>query len=352
MFYKKTILAGLFVFFLLAPFVYTPQVALADAQADYEALRLAIDTDLQEFRETEISVQDFVAAGDDDAARAASDRLVAISQRIEVERSFESERILTSLTDDERASALGQAVADQKEYIIDIIADPSVLSGDVAAADETILLAQADDSGLGANNARNTQIPDTNTEVQTGTQIPDTGSVNGQSVSVQFQNPLKFGTVNELLTGVLGAIQAIMASLAVLFIVIGAVIYMTSGGNSGRIELAKNAIWAAIIGLALALAAPSFLAEIYNVLAPGSPEAGASALTLTAIILNVLKFLLSIVGILAVTMLVAGGLMYMLSGGDQSRLETGKKIVLYAIIGLVVALVSLVIVTQIANIFT
>ncbi len=172
-------------------------------------------------------------------------------------------------------------------------------------------------------------------------------------LTVKFANPLQVENVDSLLTTILRAIQTIVASLAVLFIVIGAVIYLTSAGNASRLELAKNAIWAAIIGLALALAAPSFLAEIYTVLGQGVPtiDGVGPSPSLTEIVLNVLRVLLSFVGVLAVIMLVVGGLVYMLSAGDSGRLETGKKIVVYAIIGLIVALVSLVIVTQIANIF-
>ena len=108
-----------------------------------------------------------------------------------------------------------------------------------------------------------------------------------------------------------------------------------------------------MIGLAIGIAAPSFLKEIGNVLGWNGVAVGpaANALTLSQIARNVLNFLLSIVGILGIIMLVIGGIMYLTAAGSEDRVETGKKIVIYAIIGILVALASLVIVSQIAAFF-
>ena len=148
------------------------------------------------------------------------------------------------------------------------------------------------------------------------------------------------------------AVQGIVAALAVVMIVIGGIIYITSAGDSGRVTLAKNAIWAAVIGLALAVAAPSFLKEIYNILRQDPNNAQVdNAISLTEVALNLLQVLLNIVGALAVLMMVIGGIIYITSAGDGTRIDTAKNIIKYSVIGLVFALVSLVIVTQIANIF-
>lgn len=248
-----------------------------------------------------------------------------------------------------------------------IVASPQIVSADgyhlllrniadkVVDDQRGLMIAQTGDplidSGLRVNNAAN------GADNGTGANGEDNGETGNDGVTspltVDFANPLQVDNVDSLLTTILRAIQAIVASLAVLFIVIGAVIYLTSAGNASRLELAKNAIWAAIIGLALALAAPSFLAEIYTVLGQGVPtlDGVGPSPSLTEIVLNVLRVLLSFVGVLAVIMLVVGGLVYMLSAGDSGRLEMGKKIVIYAIVGLIIALVSLVIVTQVANVF-
>lgn len=175
-----------------------------------------------------------------------------------------------------------------------------------------------------------------------------------QMVSTNIENPLELDTVEEVLDSVLGSLQAIIAILSIIFIVIGGILYMTAAGDEGRVRTAKGAITAAMVGLALGIGAPSFLKQIGEVLGWGEIDSGpvAEAETLAGIATNVLNFLLSIVGVIGIIMLVIGGLMYLLAAGDEDRINTGKKIVNYSIIGIAVALAALVIVTQIAAFFS
>src|SRR3989344_5149032 len=179
------------------------------------------------------------------------------------------------------------------------------------------------------------------------------GGGNATSTSINITNPLKFETVEEVVTSLLGTLQGIVVILALVFIVIGALLYITSAGDEGRIKTAKAAITAALIGLAIALAAPSFLKEIGGILGWGAVDssAAAGAQTLSEIAMNVLNFLLSIIGVLAIIMLIVAGIMYLTAAGDEDRVDTGKNIVKYAIIGIIVAFASLVIVSQLAKFF-
>ncbi len=171
------------------------------------------------------------------------------------------------------------------------------------------------------------------------------------SGSAKFENPISAPTVEKALGNVLTAVQSVVAILAVLMIVVSGLIYITSAGDSGRVTLAKTALTAAIIGLAIAVAAPALLKEIYTVLGGTAPNtAPAANRTLSQIILEALKVLLSVIGTLSVIMLVVGGIMYITSAGSD-RADMAKKTIQYAIIGLIVAILSLVIVTQIVNIF-
>ncbi|MDO8565886.1 MAG: hypothetical protein Q7S04_01720 [Candidatus Moranbacteria bacterium] len=194
------------------------------------------------------------------------------------------------------------------------------------------------------------------------------------SQSISFTNPLLFNTVEGLLGSLLGTLQGIIVVLALVFIVIGAVLYVTSAGNEGQMTLAKGAITAAMIGLALGIAAPSFLKEISGILgwtpAITCPTAVSATVTaddiakctaaqatlaagkpLSEIALNVLNFLLSIVGVLTVIMMVVGGVIYLTAAGNEDQIDTGKKIVNYATIGILVSLASLILVRQIASFF-
>lgn len=55
---------------------------------------------------------------------------------------------------------------------------------------------------------------------------------------------------------------------------------------------------------------------------------------------NVINLLIFIIGIISVVMIVVGGLRYTLSGGDQSGVSTAKNTILYAVVGLVVAVLA------------
>jgi peptide methionine sulfoxide reductase MsrB len=170
------------------------------------------------------------------------------------------------------------------------------------------------------------------------------------STATSFANPLQFDTVQGFFGSVLSALQQIIVVLSIIFIIIGGVLYITSAGNEERMKTAKGAITASMIGLAIGIAAPSFLKEVYSIM--GGKVGDTSALvgpTLTQIALNFLNFLLSIVGILGLIMLIIGGIMYLTSAGSEERIKSAKNIVLYSIVGIAISLAALVIVKQIAN---
>lgn len=55
---------------------------------------------------------------------------------------------------------------------------------------------------------------------------------------------------------------------------------------------------------------------------------------------NVTNLLLTAIGIIAVIMVIIGGIRYAVSGGDENGTRAAKDTILYAIIGLVVALLA------------
>jgi hypothetical protein len=179
------------------------------------------------------------------------------------------------------------------------------------------------------------------------------GECKSEAGLIAFCNPLQFCTVQDVLGSLLDHLQGIIIAIAIIFIIIGAILYMTSAGDEGRIKTAKAAITAAMIGLAIGVAAPSFLKEISVILGwtPTDPDV-TGALSLAKIALNVLNFLLGIIGVLALIMLIVGGITYITAAGDENRIDQGKKIVKYAIVGITIALAALIIVKQIARFFT
>lgn len=182
---------------------------------------------------------------------------------------------------------------------------------------------------------------------------PNNGS-NETGGSTTFTNPLKFNTVESFLTTIMSAIQRIIVSLALVFIVIGALMYISAGASPGNAEKGKEAITMALVGLAIGIAAPSLLKELGSVLGWGGVDSSAvaGALTLSQIAIKILNFLLSITGILSLIMLVIGAIMYLTSAGDSDRISKGKDIFKYSLLGVIIAMSAMILVQQIATLFS
>lgn len=72
--------------------------------------------------------------------------------------------------------------------------------------------------------------------------------------------------------------------------------------------------------------------------AAGKGLGGASSVE--SVFNTVAKTLIFIVGAVAVIMLIVGGLRYVLSGGNKESVEGAKNTILYALIGVIVALMA------------
>jgi len=76
-------------------------------------------------------------------------------------------------------------------------------------------------------------------------------------------------------------------------------------------------------------------------------DTGLSSSTVQDILLNLLKWLLMIVGIIALIGFVISGIQYILAAGSEKLMETAKRNMVYSTIGVVVVLAGLVIVKAI-----
>jgi len=172
-------------------------------------------------------------------------------------------------------------------------------------------------------------------------------------LTVNYQSPLKVNSITGLLSGFLARLQAVVGWLAVIMLVVGGVVYITSAGRSSQIELGKKIITYALLGFALAVAAPSILKEIVNLAGLGEGQNGAGgeivsrATDLRVILLRVLRWILTLLGAIAMIGFMVSGINFILAGGDSGRADNARKGLMYSIIGVVVAGVSLIIVKEI-----
>lgn len=69
-----------------------------------------------------------------------------------------------------------------------------------------------------------------------------------------------------------------------------------------------------------------------------------------SVLTNILEFLLSVVGVIAIIGLVVAGALSLFTAGDEKRAETVKKAVFAAVIGLIIALGGLILIGTLADI--
>ena len=69
----------------------------------------------------------------------------------------------------------------------------------------------------------------------------------------------------------------------------------------------------------------------------------------TGVFKRITNIILYIVGIIAVIMLIIGGIKYVISGGDAKKVTDAKNTVLYAIIGLIIAFLAYAIVNFVVS---
>lgn len=68
-----------------------------------------------------------------------------------------------------------------------------------------------------------------------------------------------------------------------------------------------------------------------------------------SIVQKVVNIILFVLGVLAVIMIIVGGFRYVTSGGDSNKLTSAKNTILYAVIGLIVALFAYAIVNWVVK---
>jgi len=170
----------------------------------------------------------------------------------------------------------------------------------------------------------------------------------GTTSSSSFSNPLgSTSSFEALLTNIYNYLtKYVVGPLAVIFIIIGGIMYMLSGGDKDRIERAKKTVIYAIVGLAIVVASSYFYNEIKLIMS-GSGTSTTSQLQ--TILTNVLKLLLSIVGFIAIISMVVGAIWMFTAVGDEEKYELGKKTATYSIIGLMIAVAALIIAKQVVK---
>lgn len=107
------------------------------------------------------------------------------------------------------------------------------------------------------------------------------------------------------------------------------------------------------IGTFALSATPVGAINVYKACSGSSDQVCKSASTdnATSMAKTIVNVMLFVLGIVAVIMIVIGGLRYVTSGGDSSAVTSAKNTILYSVVGLVIAVMAFAIVNFVLTAF-
>ncbi len=178
-------------------------------------------------------------------------------------------------------------------------------------------------------------------------------------MTFSLTNPLTADNLIALLYTIINGLIRLSIPIAVILIIWAAVLYMTATGKPEQLKTATRALIWVILGFGILLIASGIVAIIQDFLGVSGPMVSGQApmgpSTLEAL-LEVLRdisgWLFSFAIIAGIAIIITAGLVYMFSGGSPERASRALRILLYAIIGVAIAVLAWSIINIVANFLT
>ena len=159
------------------------------------------------------------------------------------------------------------------------------------------------------------------------------------NVDISDEASLKSG-IWTIAANVATDITVLAAYLVVGYVIYGGYLYVFSSGDSGKLATGKKALSQAFIGLAIVMSANAILNTIRIALGADFTQdcANSNACENAASVMidQVISWVISIAGIVSAIFVVYGGISYVTSAGEPSKLQKAKSMITYALIGLAI----------------
>lgn len=159
-------------------------------------------------------------------------------------------------------------------------------------------------------------------------------------VNITDKDTLKTG-IWQIAANVLTDLTIAAAYLVLGYVIYGGYIYISSSGDPTKVAKGKKTLSQAFIGLAIVMSASIIMSSIRIALVGGSGNIS-NCLSESAcanqgdMITSLVNWVIGISGVVAVVFVVYGGISYMTSAGDPTKLKQAKNMILYALIGLAI----------------
>ena len=146
-------------------------------------------------------------------------------------------------------------------------------------------------------------------------------------------------------------ITVVAAYLVLGYVIYGGYLYTFSEGEPGKVMTAKKTLTQAFIGLAIVMLANVILNTIrvalganFNADCVNAKCADPGTMATTAV-----QWIIGVAGIVSAIFIVYGGISYMTSSGDPSKIQRAKSMITYALIGLAVVALAQIITAFVTN---
>jgi len=164
--------------------------------------------------------------------------------------------------------------------------------------------------------------------------------------TLTFPSPIEDETVDALVASIADWLTGIVAGIAVIMIMVGGFMYVTSMGDPTKTKDAIGYIKNSVIGLAIILGANIIIDEIRYL--TGSGGSGGGFLSFAN---NFIGWFLTIIIGISVLMIMYAGFLFLTGGNDEKKITQAKAIIKYTVIGIIVAILSASIINFVLGIF-
>ena len=156
----------------------------------------------------------------------------------------------------------------------------------------------------------------------------------------EFEGENIKNAVWKIVLNIASDILAVVGYLAIIFVIWGGYQYMMARGDPGMVAKGKKTITNALIGLAICMLASTITGAISDIAKEGLSK---------NVFVVAMTHLFTWAGIIAVIMIVIGGIQYTTSNGNPSQTQKAKQTITYAIIGLAITIFAVAIVNLVAG---
>ena len=145
----------------------------------------------------------------------------------------------------------------------------------------------------------------------------------------------------KIVLNIVTMVLQIVGYVCVGFVIWGGYLYMLANGDSGKVANGKKTITHALIGLVICMTASLISGAMVDIARDAAVDANFFA--------NIFNHAFMWAGIVCAILVVLGGISYVTSSGEPSKVAKAKNTITYAAIGLAITLLAAAIVNLVVN---